>query len=486
MAPIVHDYTADTAPGGPLDLRQAREADTGGVGNALANLGNSVTQTGQAIQQHEAQAEVSDVQAKISQANADFTVGLDQTFQNADPDDKTVADQFMQSFDDKMGEIGDNLSTPEAQAAFQKANSQMRGHFQVAAYKNQAALSGQNAVDNLNTSLDNNSAALIQDPSSFDHVRQLQEDSIQAQVDAGLLPQNKADELQAAGETQLAKSTLQGWINIGAPEKALADLKAGKWDDYLNGDETFQMTKMAETGINAKAIESKRAQSVNDDALAQKNEATANTWLSQIQNNQLSTKTILADPDMPEASKEHFLKLVNDRQSGQFDRNDAVYAHTLQSIVLPDGAPGKISDPAVIYAKIGHGLDPDGATKLAGMIQKTPDGKANQQMYTNMIGAARNVLVKAGGIPDPEGQKQFGSYLADTTKAWQAGLAAGKTPRNMTDPKSPDYIGDYRPYIRTNDQKLQSMSQMMNPPPQNVVPRQPGETPAQYRARTGK
>lgn len=470
MSPRIHDYTADVNPSGPLDLRQAREADTGGVGNALATLGNTVSQVGQQIHQRDAQSEISDLTADMAQAHADQTIALSDTIKNADPADPNVASNFMDKYDESMGNIGDNLETPEAQSYFSKMNAHMRAQFQIGAVKGQAALAGENAAQNYNTTVSSNSTSLVNDPTQFDSVLAQHGAAIGALRDSHNLAQGDVDGMESEGETTLAKSALQGWINptgMNSPETAIALLKAGKFDDYLDGDEKTAAIKEAETGIRAKTIEANRQQSVQDQVSVDQIDKTQNNFLQKLSNNTLSNSDIFNSnlPAFGSGSKDQFLKMIDAQTAGPNETDADTYHSLVSRVFAPDGDPRKITDPNVLNTYIASGdLSVADGAQLRSQIQKTPDGKREQQLKANFLKIAQANLIKpdALGMKDPQGQEQYQAFTSDFLPAYDKARAGGATAQQLLDPKSPMYMGNMiRPYIKSPQDKMNAVADQM-------------------------
>lgn len=480
MSPRVHEYTADAQVAGPIDTRQARPIDTGDIGDAISKVGAAVTGIGEVMHKRDAQSEISSISAQIAQAHSDFSTGLDDTLQKADPNDRNISDNFMQDYDDRMDGIADNIQTPEAQRYFEKANAQMRDHFQVASAHGQSMLAGQSAVDNQQTQTDQYSASLMNDPSSFDSVKSLNSMSIQAMVDNGLVPAAKADELRGQAEGVLAKSAVRGWINLD-PEGTKKQLESGKWDSYLTGDQKYQLQKEADQGINAKRIEANRQDVVAAQAIADKNETTENNWISKINGSGLSAQEVIKDPTMTPDKKNQYLRMIDTATRNQMKDDPDVVSSLWDRMHLPDGSPQKISDPSTLNQYVGNGLSLSTLQKyrLEMSGTKTPDGKIEQQVKTNFLKTVETQLTKpnAMGLKDPEGLKQYQGFLTQFLPEYQKQRAAGKTASQLLSPSSPDYMGKMADaFYRTPQQIMQSTADQMRSNPQGALAPSPTAT----------
>lgn len=465
--PIVREYQADAAVGGPFDTRQARQADTGNVGGALSRIGSAVTDAGDLMHKRDVQTEISDVSAKMAAAHAGLTDNLDATLKAPGAgDDKDLSNKFMQNYDDHMGDIGNTVQTPEARQYFERANAQMRAHFTMASAQGQSAVMGEKAVTDYGTAKDNWSASLIKDPSSFETVSNLHSQMLDAQVQSGRLPEQKANELRAQGETDLAKSAVRGWIQLD-PNFAKDQLSKGKWDEYFNGDQKFQMLKESEQGINAQRIEQERQQKAERDALSDAQNKTQDAFLAKMRDpqNPLTADEIIKSNLEPfgSGSKEQFLKMLDQSKNEKIKTDPDVYLGLAKRIGLPDGDPNKLTDQGAIYdaytkGQLTHGALDELRTELSG--SKTEEGQQQIALKKNFLKIAEDKLTKTNpmlGIKDPDGDEVFQSFQSAFYKQYNAGIKQGKTPQALLSPDSPDYLGKMLPsYARSPEDIMRS------------------------------
>lgn len=513
MAPIVHEYTADANVAGPYETRQARNADTGGLGSAIAKFGGQAGAVSDVIQKREAQSEITSLNSQMAQAHADFTGNLDDTLQGADPNDSNISEKFMQSYDDQMGQVADNISTPEGRQYFEKANSQMRAHFQIKSMQGQAALAGDNAVQQTTDSINQYSTSLMNDPGSFESIKGLNGMAVQAMVENGVLPENAAAKLTSTANNQFAKAAVRGTISLD-PNSAKQQLAGGAWDSYITGDEKYTLQREADQGISAQGIEQKRQQSVADQQKADAQTGTQNQFLQKMVNNQLSTNDVLHSnlEAFGTGSKEQFIKMIQTAQTEGIKTNPVTYQSLFNRIHLPDGDPNKITDENALNSYMGKGLNLTGINQLRGEIQnrKTDTGRDESDLQKTFLDVVKDRLVKSNpivGLKDPGGEENYLRYMSDFYPAFQAAKKAGKSPTSLLTPGSPDYMGNnLSAYARSSADIIRSMRSDDGPSPAPpgafaspvaangaaapakpaVEPRRPGETPSQYRTRVGK
>lgn len=475
---IIREYQPDANPSGPFETRQARDIDTGNVGASLEHVGEAVIGVGEEIHKRDVQDEISDISAKLSAAHAQFTTGLTNTLTNADPGDRTVADKFMEQYDENMSDIADKVSTPEAQKYFERANAQMRAHFMVESSSGQARLAGEKAVDDIKAEHANYSASLLQSPDSFETVKNLASASLQEKVDAGLIPQAKAPEIQRQLNESFAQSSLQGLIANGRSQEAVDSLKNGTWKDYLGGDSTFKMMREAEQGVNAERIQKDRQDAIERTKLAEAQSATQDAFLTRMQPNSdkpLTAQDILKSnlDAFGSGSKEQFLKMLDASKNEKIKTDPQVYLGLASRIGLPDGDPNKITDRAVLYDQYTKGnLTHSALTELTEELNggKSEKGQQLQAMKNNFITMAKDKLTKTNpmlGLKDPDGDEVYQKFYSDFTTQYNAGIKAGKTPQQLLTPGNPDYLGGI---IQTYQRSPQDIVKSMTAPVSSNAP----------------
>lgn len=92
-------------------------------------------------------------------------------------------------------------------------------------------------------------------------------------------------------------------------------------------------------------------------------------------------------------------------------------------------------------------LTNSGFNKISDILKMrgTPQGEAFVEQMRNFLDSAHTQISGSdprAGTLDHHGDQQFSKFLAPTLSAIEAGLKAGKTPAQMFNPKSPDYVGE--------------------------------------------
>lgn len=184
---------------------------------------------------------------------------------------------------------------------------------------------------------------------------------------------------------------------------------------------------------------------------------------------QLDPATIRDDPSLSYEQKDHLWNIVQAHsQQSAANRDIKTYGAGFwglyQDIHAQPGDPHRITDPSELWV---HG-GPNGDLTLAGIekltaeIQgrRTPEGEAESKMKAGALAYAKHQLsferdLGVVKIRDPKGEDVFNvGFLPAFYKAYDAGIAGGKTPYQLLSKDSPDFIMDklIAPYKRSSAQ----------------------------------
>jgi hypothetical protein len=164
----------------------------------------------------------------------------------------------------------------------------------------------------------------------------------------------------------------------------------------------------------------------------------------------MTVQSIASDPTLSVPAKERMIAAAG-RALGD-SKDDKTYGKgfydAYKMVHAPEGTPGRITDPSVLYERVGPGgdLTVHGVDKLVSEInsRKTPEGVAETEMKSQFLKTARSQISGTDEglhIKDPKGDELYLKFLANALPAYDAGKKAGKTPAQLLNPESPDYIG---------------------------------------------
>ncbi len=464
----IHEYTAGTQVAGPTDTRQARVADTGDVGQALSQVGNSLERTAQQLDDWKANSEISDLSVKIAAKHADLNAQLEkaQLAKGAGSDQEFSA-KFMASYDEQMSQIVNNTTTGKAGRFAAKQNAEMRTFFDNQAMHAQITMAAHQDVQNASNSLDFLSSSTLQNPAGAANAVNIIQSSIESMKNVG---DDVKGKLIAQAKSQIYNAEVQGWIKMDAPG-TFKRLEAGEWNTKLDSKEIIQLEGHAKTAIEFKRAEDDRKEKRAKEVFEKNEEAEKGVLLQKLYSNQgLSTDDVLGNPKLKEGTQEHLLKMIEQKNEGKAVRDNGVMSMIWDKIHPPGGGPPQISEDQIErYAY--RGLDPAGVDILRKELQGRGTQAGNDESYLKkhfVESVVRGDLVKkdAMGIEDPDGAKHFEAWLADFQPKYEQARRNGKTPAQLLNPTSPDYMGaNVGLYKRSWQEIMQSMYPSQNPSP---------------------
>lgn len=362
--------------------------------------------------------------------------------------DSDFADRFSEDFSNDISKIGDNVSTRAGRLAFQQQAAELTSHFAETAGRFQAAAAGVKAKQDYLTLLDANRNTVLTDPFQFDSVLRSTEAALSdPKGPYANMPADARDLLTRQTRADLALSAAEGAIRMN-PHKALADIQGGKWGAYLDADRTNALMGAATSAVTAQEVDAQRRERLAEKARNDTSDATLNDFIKQAVKDPSSvTADSIASSNMKPETKIAMIGKVNE---GFFDKpqptNPQLFLSLFDRIHLPDGNPNKITDQDALNQFVGKGLSvPDLHTLRNEVAQKdTVAGQVEQKLFDGMLNTVKTSLTKATPqMPwaDPEGLARYQHWLSWALPEYRKQRAAGKTPQELLDPNSKEYLG---------------------------------------------
>ncbi len=466
--PEIKQYTQQTSIPG-ANKNPAYSADQFGAlqGEATAKLGEAVTGAAHHVAKRLDQENTSDVTARLAKAHADLAIELQNTIRTAQPGDKKVFEDYNKRVDETIGKIGDDASTQSARTYYSEASARIKGQLYKTSDDGQAELAGVKAVTDYQTTINSLSAATLADPSSLALQRELHTQAVKNLVATEQLPTDKAMKLHQQGEEAIVKSSIRGWAQLN-PGYAKEKLKSGEFDKELGAEGKLQLLGEVDQAQRAKEIDIERQRVQQERVVKQQQQQTQNSLLEQLTKGELNTKDILNSnlEAFGSGSKEQFLQLAKARNSAEekLKTDPTVMIGLFNRIHLPDDDPNKLTDENELNKYAGNGVSFPDLNRLRGEIQGrgTEAGRIESDMRKNVLEIAKGKLTKSNaltGFKDPVGDEQYAKFLAGFADDYQAMRQAGKSARELLDPKSPDYLGaNMDQYVRTPQQIMRDLA----------------------------
>lgn len=489
VVPKINDYSAPEvgARGGNFQS-SASLAQTGAYGQQLQRAGAEVSSFESAVYRQREMEETSDLNARFSEENAQLTEDI----RNQTQDGTVDAQQIQENVKKRIDSLNKDISTGGGRRAFERNAAQLASSTSRMAAQGQAIVKGAKATANVKSQLDNNSSALINDPSQFGALYEGTMASIDDQVGSFGLPAADGEKLKRAAGAELAKSAVRGWANLN-PDLAQKKLNDGEYDKYFDGDVKAQMQGYINQQQSAREIEGRRREKAQEDALKKRTEKWQSDNLNSLVKGELPTQSII-DAPIKYDDKVAMLKLQDwaSRERTQVDRS--LENELFRRINLPEGDPQQIQDITQLVPYVGRGLTPEAIEKLNGWIDKSPAGEAAKANRKAIFDYATARLVKkdAFGMSDPKGEAALAQFRQDLQEQEAQFRKEGKPLSDLYNPHSKDYFGlqadrykrSQKDIMRDTVQEMRRASTKnqvdFKPKQEALVPRKEGESPADW------
>ena len=164
----------------------------------------------------------------------------------------------------------------------------------------------------------------------------------------------------------------------------------------------------------------------------------------------LTLGQILNNPHLTREAMERLTKQYEER--GGTTKTDHTYGagfyDLYQRVHLPEGDPQRLSDPGQLYSHVGPNgdLTVGGVDKLRSEIEqrKTPEGAAEGKMKDQFFKNARLQITGKSehlGMEDHHGEEHYLGFMTHALDEYDKQRKAGKSPSELLDPQSKDYLG---------------------------------------------
>lgn len=454
------------------------------VDQAAGQLAQTVAGVGRELQDR--QSNLEQMQARSALLVSDIQTR--QSFEN-DPDWKTYQQRYQDRMKSVLDSTAQTISDPRARAAFTaSANIDLaRGSAAVAEQAQRKRIDVGHA--NTVTSLDALRSSSLE--ATDGTTRAAAVGAAHQLIDASVLNGDLTAEQGATLKKQWTASYSQGAVQMlpFAKQIDLLSKPKGTVADFLEPDKREEMLQHA---ILAKQVEEERTLRLAKEAEEQRQKATQNSFLQSMTNGTLTPQTVLNSNLSPfgSGSKDEFLRMLNKDTS---KTDPALFNELFARTHLADGNPGKIVNENDLNPYLISGrLSIEDLGKLRGEISgnKTTDGQSEEQLKKGLFEVAKSTLTRSNpliGIQDPIGDENLQRFSSWFIGEYQKQRAAGKSPAELLNPDSADYLGKrLSSYVRSPQEIMQDTLQRAMAPSTSAVPRKEGESAADYLKRIGK
>lgn len=240
--------------------------------------------------------------------------------------------------------------------------------------------------------------------------------------------------------------------DLGAAQKILADHRT-----EMSGVAVAQAEQAIKEAENRARVQAEHNLIMQQRAQEQAAASSMTTYLQKIIAGQtIDLGQMASDPSLAHdpAKIENiiaFTKTYDDlqKQGNKIVTDGNTYSTLWKLTHLPDGNPNKITNPDDINQFVGTGpghITPEDALQLRHEIldANTPSGKIEAELKDQFQKVVTQSLSRANpliGIADPKGEEQVQRFMSWFLPEYQKQRAAGKTPNDLLNPDSKDYLG---------------------------------------------
>lgn len=501
------DAAAGATAGAAFGVGQDVRRGLSSIAQGLGDVGHGF----EVAHDHDVQQEHAKASIALSNFATERDQAWDEALRTADPTDTGLADWFHQDTDQKLASLQSSLGleTTEAQRTFDVAAADFKHGMFVKAAGDQSRLAGIASTSALLTTGSQTAELARRNPAGLDDYLKLQHTLVAGQIGAHGLSTEAALPLMQKLDEQTAHAAFQGMAEKD-PAAALAALQAGTFDKYTEGrGESWQR--------EAEAVQRSQTHQAAADEVARvkANKAAANQAATQItastidaqgnvhlpqdyyKNIQQLAQMPDVDPSLPRSMMAAGRAITSAEQKGQAATSDPeTYAGFQLRMAGQPEAPDALSQQEIFQARAeGRLSDKDMGFFLRWQktLESDPRARAQHQAFTTFLKGYKAFITKSNMIaPDAIGDQRFYQFSVDKWSQYQAAIASGKSPDDLLDPKSRDFIGrDIQRYQTTLQQGTAAITQQATggvaplPPVPAAAARQPNESIAAYLKRTG-
>jgi hypothetical protein len=220
--------------------------------------------------------------------------------------------------------------------------------------------------------------------------------------------------------------------------------KTGTWTDFIAPDVRLKMIEAAE-------IDRDRDTRIKNAAKVEKVRGIQNEFVGKLAAGTLTAKEVLDNPDIEPiegaGSKQDWLRMMREQNANgaNWPTNGQLFADLFDRIHREDGDPEKILDENDLNQFVTPGsLNMAMFGQLRSEIQgrRTAEGSIEGDLKRRFVTAAKtSVSGSTELVTDPKGDQLHLKFMSWFLPEYEKQRKAGKSPTELLDPDSPDYMG---------------------------------------------
>ena len=224
---------------------------TGQEGRDLQQIGRGITDIALGVTDaiHKRQLQKDNTQMHVDFADVDFEFqsAIDEGVKSGNLDVQKISNDLNERFN----EIGQRIETGQGKDAFTSRQASLRSQIMRHAAHSKAVLEGTQATEAMKGWWTTKGNALQKNPGAFGEAIAAQSDFISDLRQDYNLSVDQANKMIRGGNDELAKNSVQGYLNQNNPYLVKKLLNDGVYDDYMDPDTRATMMNRAQNQIDA-------------------------------------------------------------------------------------------------------------------------------------------------------------------------------------------------------------------------------------------
>lgn len=472
--PQIPQYESQVNPSGDDTSKQANGSEVT-IGSGLQAMGQGLEQAGAGLKSYQDHHETIMGAAKFSDFKLQNETDVTNLTQSFDPDDPDFKSKFEQKYQDGVDSITSQMSSIQAaEYISKKADTYKAALWESMLHKNAQLIRQETgvAVKAISTNL---TASAYNNPDLMDANIDQIDDLIKKQPNSNQLTDAAHESIKA----QVARA-----VTIGAGQGMVRDDPDGLLDELNKGNKFSGLDAADQANLRAKAESAIRA----NDRTAELNQKKAENIEKkqqlanfqdlhhQIDEGQMDFKTIdqlwtqkkISDTQY-EIATNRLQKIMDGTQVG----DDSAFMDAQSRI-----RKGEITNFEDLTAQYGLGKGKGLSQQHLQFLSKTflePKNvsRGEDQMWGAVMDQAQKKLIQPTFVPwgDRPGMNLYAKALTSMRNDYDAQIAAGKSPKELLDPASKDYVGKaIDTYARSRNQLSAQARDAYGPSPVNSTP----------------
>lgn len=474
----------------PVDEIKPSEIGADALAQAGRRIGAEYRQTGQdykqaidsslgpvanIIDQHDTMDEISHGGAALAAMHNNFTTQWNKMASQANPNDTSIQGTFLNdTVEPQLQQFQDGFQTTKGQQwAFDRAN-EMRTHYGETTSADMSTRAGESRVLNATSQLNQLTSAAYKDPRSAD-LSMKQIDAVYdgaAENSQGLLSTAEIGKLKTLtydAKNELLKSAVKGFADSEdpkGPDNARKILDSGHFDQYIPKQEQEQLHKYIDNQEGARQVEKDQKTKVQQYQQTAANQQEVKGIFSSLASGQgyLATQAY-ANQKISTVQKQNLLSKDGILSLPPEFLASPAYGDGFSQLASTVSSGKPVDSTALTLGVRRQEITPAGAVQLQAISDKmkTPDGLAEVKAQQQVLADMQSKIVKGGALAnDPVGQQKYNEMLNTFYPAWDAAVKQGKSPADLADPESKDYIGNIANTFKRSD--TQALADVVNAP----------------------